>query len=190
MEFKELVKARRSCRSYEDSEISEDQIAAILDAGQWAPSPLNMLPWEYIIVKDKEVRAQIIKVAEEAKQAVIDSDGPGWVNKYSMEYLEGAPVFIVVAFDPSKGGLGIFFNQPHGALQAASACIQNMMLAAADLGLGTLWFTFFDPAKLQALLNIPENLEIAGLIPLGKPKEDTKAPPRKEPKVHQDRYTS
>ena len=190
MEFKELVKTRRSCRSYEDSEISEDQIAAILDAGQWAPSPMNMLPWESIIVTDTEVQAQIIKVAEEAKQAVIDNDGPGWVNKYSMEYLEGAPVFIIVAFDPSKGGLGVFFIQPHGALQAVSACIQNIMLAAADQGLGTLWFTFFDPAKLQALLNIPEHLEIAGLIPLGKPKEDTKTPPRKEPRVHQDQYSA
>lgn len=189
MEFKELVKTRRSCRSFEESEVSEAQLAAILEAGQWAPSPLNMLPWEYIIVKDKKVKAQIIKTAEEAKQAVIDSDGPGWVNKYSMEYLKKAPVFIVVAFDPSKGGLGNFFNQPHGALQAVSACIQNMMLAAADLGLGTLWFTFFDPAKLQALLNIPEHIEIAGLIPVGKPKEEMKAPPRKEPVVHKERYT-
>jgi nitroreductase len=190
MEFKELVKARRSCRSYENSEISDDQIAGILEAGQWAPSPLNMLPWEYIIVKDKEVQAQIIKAADEAKQTVIDSDGPGWVHKYSMDYLKGAPVFIVVVFDPSKGGLGVFFNQPHGALQAVSACVQNMMLAAADQGLGSLWFTFFDPAKLQSVLNIPENLEIAGVIPIGKPGDESKAPPRKEPVVHRERYSA
>jgi nitroreductase len=189
MEFKELVKARRSCRAFDSSEIPDDQIAAVLEAGQWAPSPLNMLPWEYIIVKDKGVQAQIIKAAEAAKQAVIDSDGPGWVNKYSMAYLKGAPVFIVVVFDPSKGGLGVFFNQPHGAIQAVSACIQNVMLAAADQGLGTLWFTFFDPAKLQALLGIPEKFEVAGVIPIGKPAEEAKAPPRKEPVVHKDRYT-
>ncbi len=102
MEFKELVKARRSCRAFDSSEIPDDQIAAVLEAGQWAPSPLNMLPWEYIIVKDKGVQAQIIEAAEAAKQAVIDSDGPGWVNKYSMAYLESAPVFIIVIFDPSK----------------------------------------------------------------------------------------
>jgi nitroreductase len=188
MEFKQLVKARRSCRSFEDSDISQDQIAAILEAGQWAPSPLNMLPWEYIVVADNEVRAEIINAAEEAKQTVIDSDGPEWVNKYSMDYLKGAPVFIVVVFDPSKGGLGVFFNQSHGALQAASACVQNMMLAAADQGLGSLWFTFFDPSKLASTLNIPEKLEIAGVIPIGKPTGEMKAPPRKEPTVHQDRY--
>ena len=189
MEFKELVKARRSCRAFDSSEIPDDQIAPILEAGQWAPSPLNMLPWEYIVVKDKGVQAQIIEAAEAAKQAVIDSDGPGWVNKYSMAYLKGAPVFIVVVFDPSKGGLGVFFNQPHGAMQAVSACVQNMMLAAADQGLGTLWFTFFDPAKLQVILDIPEKFEVAAVIPLGKPAEEAKAPPRKDPIVHKDRYT-
>jgi nitroreductase len=65
-----------------------------------------------------------------------------------------------------------------------------MMLAAADQGLGTLWFTFFDPSKLQTLLNIPEKFEIAGLIPIGKPTEEAKAPPRKDPVVHQNRYSS
>ncbi|UCG08681.1 MAG: nitroreductase family protein [Desulfobacterales bacterium] len=190
MEFRELVKARRSCRAFESSQIPENQIAAILEAGQWAPSPLNLQPWEYIIITDKEVQIQIIKAAEEAKQSVIDSDGPGWVSKYSMEFLAGAPVYLVVAFDPSKGGLGTFFNQPHGALQAVSACVQNMMLAAADLGLGSLWFTFFAPQKVKSILNIPENLEIAGCIPLGKPSEEIKAPPRKEPKVHRERYTT
>jgi nitroreductase len=71
MEFKELVKARRSCRSFEDSQISEDQIAAILEAGQWAPSPLNRQPWEFIIITDKDIKAQIKKAAEDAKQQVI-----------------------------------------------------------------------------------------------------------------------
>jgi len=189
MEFKELVKTRRSCRSFETSEVSEEQISSILDAGQWAPSPLNLQPWEYVIVTDKKIQGQIIKAAEDAKQTVIDSDGPGWVNKYGMDFLDEAPVYIVIVFDPSKGGLGSFFSQPHGALQAVSACVQNMMLAAADLGLGSLWFTFFAPDKVKTILDIPEKLEIAGVIPIGKPREEIKAPPRKEPKVHKERYT-
>ena len=68
MEFKELVKARRSCRAFDSSDVPDDQIAAVLEAGQWAPSPLNMLPWEYIVVKDKDVQAQIIEAAEEANR--------------------------------------------------------------------------------------------------------------------------
>ena len=188
MEFKALVKARRSCRSFETSSVSEEQLTAILDAGRWAPSPLNQQPWEFIVITDPGTKAQVRKVTEEAMQLVIDNGGPGWAAKYSAGFLEEAPVLVIVVFDPSKGGLGNFFGQKYGALQAASACVQNMLLKATDLGLGTLWFTWFEPDKLQELLNIPENLEIAAVVPIGIPKDPVKAPPRKDPKIHRESY--
>ena len=190
MEFKEVVKSRRSCRAFETDPVPQDQLAAIMEAGQWAPSPMNALPWEYIIITDAKVKAQIREVSEAAKQAVLDGGGPGFAAKYDMTFLEQAPVIIAVVFDPTKKGLGDFFNQKHGALQAASACVENMMLAAAEYELGSLWFTWFDPEKMQAALNIPENLEIAALIPLGKPKGDAKAPPRPEPRIHREGFTA
>ncbi len=190
MEFKEFVKSRRSCRAFESDTVPEDQMAAIMEAGQWAPSPMNALPWQYIIITDAEVKAKIRKVSEEAKQAVLDNNGPGFAAKYDMGFLEQAPVLVAVVFDPTKKGLGDFFNQKHGALQAASACVQNMMLAAAEYGLGTLWFTWFDPQKMQSVLNIPDNLEIAAIIPIGKPKGEIKAPPRKDPMVHREQFSA
>ena len=189
MEFKALVKSRRSCRAFKPDPVTEDQLAAIIEAGQWAPSPMNALPWEYIIITDAEVKVQIRKVSEAAKQAVLDGGGPGFAAKYDMNFLEQAPVVIALVFDPSKKGLGDFFNQKDGALQAASACVQNMMLAAAESGLGTLWFTWFDPEKMKAALNIPENLEIAAVIPIGKPQGEIKAPPRKDPQVHREQFS-
>ena len=188
MEFKDLVKTRRSCRSFETSSISEEQLAAILDAGRWAPNPLNLQPWEFIIISDPEIKTQVLKVAHDARQEVIDNGGPGWVAKYGIGFLEEAPLLVVVVVDPSRAGLGSFFGQEYGAIQAASACVQNMILAAADMGLGTLWFTWFRPEKLRAVLDIPENLEIAAVVPIGKPKEPIEAPPRKDPKVHRQRY--
>ena len=190
MEFKAVVKSRRSCRAFEPDPVTDDQLAAIMEAGQWAPSPMNALPWEYIIVSDVEVKAQIRKVSEAARQAVLDGGGPGFAAKYDMGFLEQAPVLVAVVFDPSKKGLGDFFNQKDGALQAASACVQNMMLAAAEYGLGTLWFTWFDPQKMKAALNVPQNLEIAALIPIGKPKGEIKAPPRKDPKIHREGFVA
>jgi nitroreductase len=151
---------------------------------------MNALPWEYIIVTDDAVKAKIKEVSEAAKQAVLDGGGPGFAAKYDMSFLEQAPVVVVVVFDPAKKGLGDFFNQKHGALQAASACVQNMMLAAAEYGLGTLWFTWFDPKQMQAALNIPEKLEIAAVIPLGKPSVEAKAPPRTEPKIHHEGFAA
>jgi 5,6-dimethylbenzimidazole synthase len=190
MEFKAVVKSRRSCRTFEPDPVTENQLAVIMEAGQWAPSPMNALPWEYIIVTDAEVKAQIRKVSEAARQAVLDGGGPGFAAKYDMGFLEQAPVLVAVVFDPSRKGLGDFFNQKDGALQAASACVQNMMLAAAEYGLGTLWFTWFDPQKMKAALNVPQNLEIAALIPIGKPKGEIKAPPRKDPKIHREGFVA
>lgn len=188
MEFKELVKSRRSCRAFESSPVPEEHLHAVLAAGKWAPSPLNLQPWEFIIITDPDVKAQVQKTAETAKQEVIDKDGPGWVTKYEMDYITEAPALIVVILDPSKGGLGNFFGQKNGAMQAASACVQNMMLAATELGLETVWFTFFRPEALKSVLGVPENLDIAAVIPIGKSKGSAKAPPRKEPVVHYQQY--
>ena len=190
MEFKEVVKLRRSCRAFEPDPVPPDQLAAILEAGQWAPSPMNALPWEFVIITDVEIKAQVREVSEAAKQAVLDGGGPGFAAKYDMEFLEKAPVIIAVVFDPTQKGLGDFFNQKHGAVQAVSACVQNMMLAAAEYGLGSLFFTWFDPEKMRSVLNIPDSLEIAAVIPIGKPKGEVKAPPRKEPKVHREQFTA
>lgn len=190
MEFKEVVKSRRSCRAFEPDAIPEEQLAAIMEAGQWAPSPLNAFGWEYIVITDAEVKSQIRKVAEAAKQAVLDGGGPGFAAKYNMNFLEEAPVLIVVLYDPKKKGLGDFFNQKYGAVQAVSACVQNMMLAAVEYGLGTLFFTWFDPEKMQPVLNVPDNLEIAAVIPVGRPKGEMKPPPREEPTVHQQRFAA
>jgi len=188
MQFTDLVKTRRSCRSFQPFSIYEEQLSAVLDAGRWAPSPLNLQPWEFIIVKDPQIKAQVRKVAEEAKQEIIDKNGPGWASRYGVGSLEEAALLVVVVVNPSRGGFGNYFGQKYGAIQAASACIQNMLLACTDMGLGALWFTFFRPEKLRPVLNIPEKLEIAGIILIGRPKEPTKSPPRNDPIIHENRY--
>jgi nitroreductase len=188
MNFETLSQARRSYRSFESTPIPDNRLTAILKAGQWAPSPLNLQPWEFIVISDAETKALVRKIGEDARQEVVDGGGPGWAGKYDMAFLEEAPVLIVVVIDPSKGGLGDYFGQKNGALQAGSACVQNLMLAAADMGIGSLWFTFFRPEKLKEALSIPERLEIAAVVPLGKPKDVVKAPPRKNAEVYQEQY--
>ena len=189
MEFEKLVKERRSVRSFEETTLSESQLAGILEAAQWAPSPLNLQPWEFILIDDPKLKDEIRMVGEEAKGEVKEKDGPSWAAGYEMDFLKEAPLLVVVLVDPSRGGLGGYFGQEYGAMQGASACVQNILLACADMGLGALWFTFFRPEKLRPVLNIPENYEIAGIIPIGTPGGSTKSPPRKEPKIHRNLYT-
>ena len=189
MEFRDVIAARRSCRAFDPAPVPESDIEAFIQAGCLAPSPLNLQPWEFIVITDGEVKKEIRGVAEAAKQAVIDADGPSWVTKYPMEFLETTPAIIAVTANPKKGGLGEYFNQHLGAYQAGCACIQNMLLAAAELGYESLWFTFFDPEKMAEVLSIPKDLQIIGLVLVGKPVEPTKAPPRKAPKTHKQSYS-
>ena len=188
MQFKELVEKRRSCRGFTDTPVTREQIEAIVTAGQWAPSPLNLQPFEFIAVTDRALRDGIQKAGMAARQAVGDQGGPGWAQKYPMAFVGDCPLILVVVSDPSRGGLGTYFNQPHGALQSASACIQNMMLMAADLGLGSLWLTFFDPDDVKQLLSIPEELAVAGAVLVGTPAAEAKVPPRKPPRMHENRF--
>ena len=114
--------------------------------------------------------------------------GPEWVKNFPMNFIGDCPLIIVMVYDANKGGLGNYFNQPHGALQATSACIQNMMLQASELGLDSLWFTFFDPSALGPILGVPEELDIAGAIMIGRPAAETKPPKRLSPAIHQNTF--
>lgn len=188
MELNELIKKRRSCRAFKSAPVTEDQLQAIVEAGQWAPSPLNEQPFEFVAVTDPSIKALIQKAGIEAKQIVVDNNGPEWVKKYPMNFIGESPLILVVVYNPNKGGLGSYFGQPHGALQSTSACIQNMMLKATDLGLDSLWFTFFHPDTLKQILDIPAELDVAGAVVIGTPAMEAKAPPRRTPKVHKNRF--
>ena len=67
MEFSELIKKRRSCRAFTPAPVTPEQLQAIVEAGQWAPSPLNEQPFQFIAVTDPTVKAQIQKTGIEAK---------------------------------------------------------------------------------------------------------------------------
>jgi hypothetical protein len=68
-------------------------------------------------------------VSEDAKGDVKEKDGPSWAAGYEMDFLKEAPLLLVVVVNPSRGGLGEYFGQEYGAIQAASACVQNVLLA-------------------------------------------------------------
>lgn len=188
MEFKQVLESRRSVRAFEDRPVSQEELEALLTAATWAPSPLNLQPWQFVVITEAEAKQKVIAAVQEAHQGVIDAGGPEWVTKYRYDFVEQAPMLIAVLYDPNKGGLGSFFNNPHGALSAAAAAIQNLMLAATDIGLGTVWFTFFDPKVVRQALGAPDSLEVAGIIPVGAPKGETKTPPRKPAKVFSQTY--
>ncbi|MBN2706467.1 MAG: nitroreductase family protein [Deltaproteobacteria bacterium] len=188
-DFFTLLRARRSCRSFVAEEpLSNEALRRIIDAGRQAPSPLNLQPWSFIVITSCELKKQLRQAGEKAKQQVLDQGGPGWVGGFSTDFMEEAPLLIALLSEPEKGGLGAYFNQPAGSLQAVSACMQNMMLAATSLGLGSLWFTFFDPFEVRSLLNIPCTHDIAGLLYIGRAGGEVPFSKRRPPRIYAERF--
>jgi len=157
MDILNLLKSRRSIRIYQDKPIPQDLLLQILEAGRWAPTGANLQPWHFVVVSDQETRERI---GEVARFFFIKSS-----------HVEKAPVLLVLGFDTRKGKYGRYDVTLAGG---------NMMTMATSLGLGTCWIGAFDEKKVKEILDIPENIEVIGLITLGYSEEKAEAPPRVE----------
>ena len=93
--------------------------------------------------------------------------------KECTKYGWGAPVVMIVCYDKKVSWKRKYDNKDEGIIDA-SIVTTHMMLEVQDLGLGTTWIGSFDPKKVREIYEIPENLEIIALLPIGYPAEDAK----------------
>ena len=157
MDILTLLKSRRSIRIYQDKPVPQDLLLQILEAGRWDPTGANLQPWHFIVVTDAETRRRI---GEVARFFFIKSS-----------HVEKAPVVLVLGFDTRKGKYGRYDATLAGG---------NMITMAASLGLGTCWIGAFDEPKVKEILEIPQDIEVIGLITLGYSEERAEVPPRVE----------
>ena len=150
-EIPDDIKLRNSVRRYKPTEVPIDKILTILDAARIAPSWENDQPVRYVVVNEPRVLKQITSVETVTM-------GNAW--------LKSAPCVIVGVADPSKSGVreGIPYY-----LVDFGASMENLMLAASSLGLGTCWIGAFNESRVKSILSIPEELRVVALTPLGYP---------------------
>lgn len=168
MSFLDLARRRRSVRRYRPDPVPDELVAQILEAGRWSPSAVNSQPWEFIVVRDPQV-----------KQALYDLAG---VAGLKWKHLLTAPLVIVITARKLT---------PYSRDDCLLAA-QNMMLCATDLGLGTCYIGGFSEQTIRQLLSIPEGYLLPGMVTVGYAEEEPKAPPRRElaAMVHHDTYQS
>jgi nitroreductase len=187
MDLFAAMRGRRSCRDYLPDPVSDEVIEKLLEAATWAPSPLNMQPWEFFVVTSPAVREKICDEAERCKLWAFEISGWKWLDSYEVGFLKQVPVIIAVVGDPKKSGVDMFMEEGSMGYQAAcAAAIQNMHLAAYSLGLSSLWFTLFDKTVIRQILGIDGAKMPLALICLGKSASDIREVPRK---VVQDKTT-
>jgi nitroreductase len=173
MDTLEAINSRRSVRKYSDRPVEPEKLQAVLEAVRMAPSWSNMQCWRLVVVQDPAVKATISELSNvEAFFAP-----RGYKFNPAMKALAEAPVVIVACAYPEQSGeMG---GQPY-YLADMGVAAENLMLAAHSVGLGSVFVGVFDEEKLGELLEIPPEVRIVGLFPLGYPLGEAKAgPPRK-----------
>lgn len=162
MDVLEAIHKRRSIRDYADRPVPDEVVSRIIEAGTWAPSSGNMQAWEFVIVKDAEARRKLVETTD----AGIVSRG----GVTTQEWILDAPVVIIVCYDVKR--MTARYGKKGRELLTildCMGCVQNMLLAATELRLGTCCVVGFFPDQLKAALPIPKELTPMLLVPMGYP---------------------
>ena len=146
METWDTVRSRRNVRAYTNQPIARGDLERILEAGRRAPSSMNWQPWEFVVVTD---RAQLIELAK--------------VWQGARHVAQSAATIALVAADPEDALHRDWLQYDFGQATA------NMMLTAADLGIGSGHSAVIDQEQAQRVLRFPDGYFCAYLIALGYP---------------------
>ncbi len=151
MEFYDVIRTRRSIRSYKPDPIPEDVLRRVLEAARIAPSGSNRQPWKFIVVRDEEVKRRLVEAC------------------HNQSFIAEAPVVIVAC------GYNIHYNRggymgDMSMLVDVAIAFTHLILAARAEGLGTCWIGSFDNEAVKRILNIPDDVNVVALTPLGYPK--------------------
>lgn len=143
---------RRSIRKYKDIEVSNEIVEDLLKAAMAAPSAGNEQPWEFVVLRDKEIMKNITEI-----------------HPYSKMLLK-SDVAIVVCGDEKKEVFKGYW------VQDCSAATENILLAAQDMGLGAVWLGVYPIAdrveKIQEILGLPSSVVPLSIVPVGYPDEE------------------
>lgn len=158
MEFAELIKARYSVRAYKPDPVEEDKLQQVLDAARLAPTAANRQPFQIIVIHTRG--------REEALKRI-----------YGRDWFVQAPLVICACGIPEDTWVrmdGKNYNDVD-----VTIAMDHLILAAADLGLGTCWIGAFNPAIAREVLGLPDGVEPVVITPLGYPADEPREKKRK-----------
>lgn len=143
------IKLRRSNRYFCNKKVADENIFKLIEAATWAPSSKNSQPWRFIVIKqDYELKKKISKLT------IYDN------------IINNASCLIIVFLDKCNS------NELVKDIQAIGAAIQNILLAAQDMKLGTCWIgeILKNEDDIKQIFNIDESMNLMAVIAIGYPK--------------------
>jgi len=169
----EAITSRRSVRRFLKKDVDDNMIGLMLYMATQAPSAGNCQEWEFVVVRDEEIKKKLAIAA------------------LHQAFVKEVPVVVVVC--ANLGRIGMKYGKRGETLYAAqdiANATTNFMLSATALGLGTCWIGAFDEDGVKKVLELPENLRPMVIIPVGYPDEKPEPPLRIpfEKMAHVDTY--
>jgi nitroreductase len=158
MEVMEAIRLRRSIRGYKDKPVEEEKLNIVLESARLSPSAGNQQERKFIVVRDQATRQKLVDVS------------------FGQKFVGQAPVVIVACATKTEHIMPC--EEPSYPIDMAIA-IDHVTLSAVEQGLGTCWIGAFSQDVAKKLLNIPENMRVVALLPLGYPEEIPDPRPRK-----------
>jgi nitroreductase len=158
MEYLELIRKRYSVRAYKPDPVPDELLAQVLEAGRLAPTAANKQPFRIIVIHTKGREAELRRI-------------------YHRDWFTQAPLILCVCTVRAEAWKRTMYDGKSHADVDATIVMDHLVLAAADLGLGTCWIAAFDPAAAREVLGVPPEAEPVLFTPLGfsndqaKPKE-------------------
>lgn len=151
MDFYEVIRTRRSIRSFRTDPVPDDVLRRILDAARIAPSGSNRQPWKFIVIRDEDLKEKLVPLA--GRQV----------------FIAEAPIVIVACGSNINYNRGGYMGDMSVLVDVAIA-LDHLTLAARAEGLGTCWIGSFDNSGIKGLLRIPSEANVVALTPLGYPR--------------------
>lgn len=190
MQFKQVVENRISIRDFSEEPVSEKDLKEMVRIAGLAPSVNNYQPWKFIAIIKQEMLHEMagIVIAKiknlPTVQSRVAENIKSQVAWYS-SFFEEAPALLALAVEPYESVLTQGVNMPNDEIntirnypdiQSAGACIQNLLLAAVDLGYGACWLSgpLFAKSELEELLRIEDPWQLMTFVAIGKPKKEIK----------------
>ncbi len=179
-----IIRTRRSVRVYKTGKVSDLQLQSILEAARWAPSGANTQPWEFVVTRDRKKMKRVREIySNEWKQRKLED--PVHYKGLKKDYVGDVSVLVLVCGDARTKQVYLTTRQAadrEKLFQASIAnAVQQMMLAAASMNLGTVWVSVREEVEpeLRALFQVPSELRLLWVVPIGHARSWPKAKPRR-----------
>lgn len=174
MELYEAIYSRRDVRRFQTEQIADDVLTRILDAAHHAGSVGFMQPWNFIVIRDFDVRQQVHELftKENARAAEnYSGDRRELYDSLKLAGIREAPISVAVTCDRSRHGPVVLGRNSMPEMDLYSTCcaIQNLWLAARSEGIGVGWVSILNPTLVKPLLGIPDEIVLVAWLCLGIP---------------------